>query len=287
MRCFVSGCLSLLALVGSCAAPPTPQPAWTPTPISTVTPSPRDAEAARRASEAATRASRCSGNRIQAALTVQQALARLRPVPPKNEFETTEAFRAHAAAANPNFPVDDAAIVLPIHPAQTRYDADARVLHLAETGHLFFTSSAWQGQTGYTSLAYLSVDRNLRDTGSYTAANAFGARTEVVRRRGTDIGFSTPDMTGRNFWPRGHFGGGLSFRIPMPLDEARAAQGNLAVMVVGPLEPPFVLQGRDQGSPTWRIPVERNVSVRALSMRPDCLVLVNRAAGRVLSSVPP
>src|SRR5215213_2307098 len=97
-----------------------------------------------RSAPSATAATVCTADRVAGSLTVAQALGRIRPVSPKGEFETTEAFRARAAAANPSLQADDAAVLLPIPPVLVRYDADKREFNLSSPNFgLFHASMAW------------------------------------------------------------------------------------------------------------------------------------------------
>jgi hypothetical protein len=74
--------------------------------------------------------------------------------------------------------------------------------------------------------------------------------------------------------------------IPMSPEEERRAQGQLAVLAVGQLLPPYLVEARSSHVATWSAPVDRETNIRLLSMRPRCLALVNRTTGEVLADIP-
>lgn len=231
-------------------------------------------------------ANQCSADRIASALTVQQALALVRPAAAKDQFESTEAYRARAiTAARASFErqgrnIEDLAVIIPLPAPLSTYDADKQELQIGNV-HLGVYRTSIGVTANSRTFSYIPISETRANAGTYTGSNAFGARTEVVRRVGNDIGLIPIPEVFSNSWPTRYRG---SLKFTMSPDEARRTKPGLAILLIGSLDPPFVETGRYVRSATFRSPFEVNIQIRGLVMRHDCIAFVDRLNNRVLST---
>lgn len=222
--------------------------------------------------------SACSPGRVMTSRTVQQTMQALKPVAPKDEFETSE---EHADRATRLQTIDtrQVAIFVPLEPYSLRYDADNQVMRIGYVERVMFAGSALTSDAKI--FEYLSASRDNRSAGTYRASNAFGASVTVERTVSNQLGLTFPGLDSSG-WPRGSRSSGDPIQVPMDRAAARSAKDSIGVMFVGPLLPPFVQSGNWFRRATLADPDEVRTSVRVLLMQPTCSALVNRRTGEVL-----
>lgn len=223
---------------------------------------------------------RCSADRIASARTVQQVLATVRAVPPRGEFETTEAYQARARSAQAQLS-DDIAVIVPVPSSHVRYDADRQEMSISYmAGESILASDLASGsEPGQGMFYHIIVSQDIRQTGTYTGSNAFGRQVTVIRQEGSRTGLTIPGLISTG-WPVGYSSTGVTLR--MDPEAARVAKDGFAVLFVGSLWAPYILTGRVGRSPTIQRPYDTTISLRSLNMEPVCAVLVNRGTGEVV-----
>lgn len=124
--------------------------------------------------------------------TFDAAVAAYAAIPSKSEFETTAQFQARKAAALANVEAGDLIVALnPTDRKYFQYDADAQVLRIIRYAFDNVSFAAWEAfySAGLynkipVSTAFnidLVVSQEDRETGTYEASNAYGAKAQILK----------------------------------------------------------------------------------------------------------
>jgi hypothetical protein len=231
---------------------------------------------------------KCDPSRIGSSLSVQQVLDILQGIPNnKGEYETTEHYKerttdaaklafSHAGLGSLGA---DVAFLAPVTDDTTyQYNADTQTLDF----YLGILIMQHASSSTSSEINYVFVSSKPKPTSVFSASNAFGVRTDVIKSEENVIGISFPGNSDLP-WLRPYT---KQSPIHMTPDAARLAKQNLAVLFVGPLVAPFVESGLNYNSATMQLPIERNYQVRAIKIRPTCSALVNKTTGKIILRLP-
>ncbi len=264
-------------------------------PATTFTPSEPKAAYAAASSTASTTRSTCqefveSGSRRTTSIPdLMRTLAAQKSQ--KDEFETTAAYRARIdgqasiikAALRSKTGSESVIVSVPVKADHARYDADREVLTVSATPSPVQTSRASDSASGSSYHTVFVTDVIAQDLDSYIGENAYGAKRKVIklsqRYGGVAIARSNSILDATT-WPSS----GWSRSFNMSADDARAAKGNLRVLVIGGLNTPFLLTGYDGNNPTISNPVDITTVTHAVNLTPECIVLYDTRARKVLHS---
>ncbi|KAA0680360.1 hypothetical protein DS843_13690 [Roseomonas genomospecies 6] len=211
----------------------------------------------------------------------------------KDEFETTAAYRSRIdgqasiikAALRSKTGSESVIVSVPVKAEHARYDADREMLTVSATPSPVQTSRASDSASGIGS-SYHTVfvtDVIAQDLDSYIGGNAYGAKRKVIKlsqRNGGVAVARSNSILDAAAWPSS----GWSRSFNMSVDEARATKGNLRVLVIGGLNTPFLLTGYDGNNPTISNPVDITTVTHAVNLTPECIVLYDTRARKVLHS---
>lgn len=225
----------------------------------------------------------------------------------KDEFETTAAFRARAAAASAGLPTDPVAIVLPAK-TTIEFDADTSTVKVSsyaldplcwvyehtmsdEAKALAFGPQPRSiGGLTLSGKPYCLTASVSRASGApFAASNAYGAKVQVTpvteRRVGFffgfgDIGLQLVDAKlDRTTYKRAP-----AFEFQATVDEARSLKDNAAIAVLLKVSPPYYVKGSYLISAKIDSPTEVMIQSDMLAGSPSCFALVDGKTGKVFSS---
>ena len=227
---FVQKCFAFSLLVGTLTACAPRAPLTYNAPSSTTGRSPFDVPGTNAYSAGS---DACTAGRVNSARSVQQVLASVHDVTPKGEFETTAQFQTRAAASQGS--TDDISVLVPVPQDIGSYSADKGAWNF----NFGLLPTGFASAQNLQSVQYVVASSIVRPTSVYTASNAFGAKTQVVKRVGTQIGLSFPGVSGFGGWPTYV---GVDKPVYMTPDVAQRSRGHMAVLFVGSLVAPQLPQ---------------------------------------------
>jgi hypothetical protein len=223
-------------------------------------------------------------------LTFDQAIASIKPVAPKGEFETTDAYQARLAAGGASGPL---IISKKIEGAQyLTYNADKGAFEVQ--AYLFDNTnfSAWdafywaKASVKASTIGNLDVSISSSEvaTGTYSAQNGFGAKTTVTKITRTEKAIFDRETAryGEQLFVANK--DAVVGEVPMSVAEAQAfkPQAKIAFVVVPKL--PYVVRANfPQGETTISNPTEVRVNSTILVADIQCGLLMN-GTNRVIAA---
>ncbi|BAI95711.1 hypothetical protein Sj15T_00600 [Sphingobium sp. TA15] len=225
-----------------------------------------------------------------APLSFDQAIASIKPVAPKGEFETTDAYQARLAAGAASGPL---IISKKIEGAEyLSYNADKAAFEVKS--YLFDNSnfSAWdtfywaKSDVKASTIGNLDVAISSSEvaTGTYSAQNGFGARTTVTKLTRTEKAIFDRETAsyGEQLFIANK--DAIVGEVPMSVAEAQSfkPQAKIAFVVVPKL--PYVVRANfPQGETTISNPTDVRVNSTVLVADIQCGLLMN-GTNRVIAS---
>lgn len=213
-------------------------------------------------------------------LEVDDLLRALKP-PKKDEFESTDAFVARQEAyaktkflgdLTPGGLIAVAAEAGTFGLPKTHYLADAGV-QVVEPGPSPLL--LWASGRQWPWVPLESIHKNVA---TYDKRNAYGTVIEVDKVKITIKGLAFTDASIKLL--RGE--SGPNYQIKIEPAVARGLKGNLGVLYIGRLAPPFLVESELNETATWSSPSDRDITKRAAVMDVQELWIVNTKTGRVL-----
>ena len=174
--------------------------------------------------------------------------------------------------------------------SDVRYNADTQIVEIGskyDSGGLAdFTTKKVESLS--SSLWRVATTENVKLKRSvYTASNAFGVKTDVLREEDDvygvafDQGVSVSGVLLSKPWPQER----VVIRLKMLPDEARSAKNNLRVVIVGSLIKPYAAEFDETTNPEIRFPLDATKHNKVLTVKTECAALVNYANGRLVYRV--
>lgn len=216
--------------------------------------------------------------------TFDQAVASVKPVAPKGEFETTDAYQGRLAAAGSSGPL---IISKKIEGAEyLAYNADKGVFEVKS--YLFDNTnfSAWDTfyyakvtavKAGTIGNLDVTISSSEVATGTYSAQNGFGAKTTVTKIARTEKAIFDRETAryGEELFPNKD---AVIGELPMSTTEAQAfkVQAKIA-FVVAPKLPYVVRATYPYGETTISNPTDVTVNATVLVADIQCGLLMNSA----------
>lgn len=231
--------------------------------------------------------------------TFDAVAAMLKPVAlKKDEFETSDAFQARAAATRAKLPAE-ITLAIDFDPSKAIYNADnkeftidKRVVGSAifDWSPVFGPAAPFQGQLEYGDGVGSNVDIEVSSksitTGTYSAQNSYGANATIAKIERTE--YLVFDKMAES--PLKILLGNISkepvlFRLSAPIDEARTLKPNLRMAIIlTPKAPFFVIgAGRQAQTPTVASPLDVTETIQAVVGNIRCLLLTDNT-GKVLAA---
>lgn len=193
---------------------------------------------------------------------------RMLKVKDKDEYETSEQYkkRVSEAFAEPLYESVHAskplAFVSKIGNYGVTYNADRQEFKVKKWG-------TWNIRFGH---GWPLVESTSRGPG-YVGSNAFGV-TKDVDSKTTKITAIFPRKGDMEY---------IVGTVKVPAETARASAGNLAIVVVGRLVPPYIESAVDRESPTVSSPTEETTYLDLIRVTFDEMWLVNLSTGEIFT----
>lgn len=219
----------------------------------------------------------------------QTVAATLKTLPTvKGEYETTAAFEARVSAARGAMP--ETVIVQGVFsPNYVNYDADAGVIKVqayalrnlnTHYAYVFGYGSPYYEKVKYSSLGNLDAVLFEKEstTGSYSASNAFGAKTTVTKiTRLQHAIFEGPTVRygDRLFVDEKPGVEALLGTIPMTIPEAQALKASGKVAFAAKPKWPFYAEGVRKWEPTITSPTDVNNPIHVIVADIQCGLLLD------------
>lgn len=215
--------------------------------------------------------------------TFDQAIASIKPVAPKGEFETSDAYQARLASSGGSGPL---IISKKIEGAEyIAYNADAGAFEVKS--YLFDNTnfSAWEAfyhakvtspKASTRDNLDVTISSNEVTTGTYSAQNGFGAKTLVSKITRTEkaIFEGEPARYGEDLFiadKQGIFG-----RVPMSVAEAQAFKPQAKIAIVAVPKLPYVVRATyPYGETTISNPTDITINATVLVADIQCGLLLN------------
>ena len=215
-------------------------------------------------------------------LTFDQALTSIKPVEPKGEFETSDAYRARLAASGASGPL---IIAKKIEGAKyLAYNADKGAFDVQS--YLFDNTnfSAWDtfyyAKSGVKASTIGNLDVTISSsevtTGSYAAQNGFGAKATITKITRTEKAIFDRETVGYNEQLFVNNKDGIIGQVSMSVADAQAfkPQAKIAFVVVPKL--PYIVRATfPYGKTTISNPTDVTVNATVLVADIQCGLLMN------------
>ncbi|KTE27489.1 hypothetical protein ATE69_05510 [Sphingopyxis sp. H071] len=228
-----------------------------------------------------------------APLTFDQAVGSIKPVAPKGEFETSDAYQARLASSGGSGPL---IISKKIEGAQyLAYNADAGAFEVKS--YLFDNTnfSAWD--TFYYAKVTspkastmgnldVTISSSEVETGTYSAQNGFGAKTTVTKITRTEkaIFEGEPARYNDNLFISDK--DAVVGRVPMSVAEAQAFKPQAKIAIVAVPKLPYVVRATyPYGDTTISNPTDVTVNATVLVADIQCGLLMN-GTNQVVAAFP-
>jgi hypothetical protein len=189
----------------------------------------------------------------------------------KGEFESSDEFRKRFSARLGQIEKqaggNELYFSIPLERDKFKYDADSGLMKIGDD----YLGIFWSMSNG------LPVSVSRHSTGTYIGTNSFGVKKEIVKVDEVRLEANVP---GGEFssWPSSF----KSFEIPLSKQEAKNALGNLAILFVGRLKPPYYDSGTTHFTPKIDAPYDITTSRETIYFDVDCAALYYRSNGKVL-----
>lgn len=206
--------------------------------------------------------------------------------PEKDEFETTEQFKARVAALNAPIPPTVAFAYVdlaePTYPGVLGYVADA--------GHFEIKLTRRSGIMGSArNRDLVSLSRKLLSEDKSPASNAFGVTVEVTSRSYERLGIALPPNNDPRIF-RSQFDVAWAFQVSMPPERARAMKDSIRLLLVcepaSATDGPLVVENMDASEATISNPTSFIESQKYLAVRSAELWVYDVTSGAVLLKAP-
>jgi hypothetical protein len=188
----------------------------------------------------------------------------------KSEFESSEEFRKRFSPKLNQVEKltggRELYFSIPLEKEKFQYDADAGLMKIG-TEYLGIFSPTSNG---------LLVSVSTRVTGGYVGTNSFGVKKEISKLDEFRLEANVP---GGEFsaWPSSF----KPFEIPLSKQEAKNAPGNLAILFVGRLKPPYYEAETTHFTPKIDAPYDITTYKETIYFDIDCAALYYRSNGNV------
>jgi hypothetical protein len=201
----------------------------------------------------------------------------------KTEYEPTATYQKRLHDYLSNYTPGGVDLTKPfavlLAPERLEYDADEGVLHATDAVPKLAPFVPNNGSDLDADLSFAEASSTYDQTGTYAAQNGFGAKETVYADRGTIFGVHIATVTGAMF-----DGVTAEPNLPFTPAEAQAAEGKIAVVLIGSLAEPVVINARRLQDATFSTPHSVDVEIRELNFRPAAEMVVRTDTGQVLLS---
>lgn len=160
---------------------------------------------------------------------------------------------------------------LPIPADRLSYDVERGTMKVGGYLGLLNTSMGDEG---------VIVSATQRTVGSYIGVNALGTKQKVDKLEVLELTASIPGGVSAA-WPSPF----TPFEITISRDEAKTANGNLSILLVGHLTPPYFRSRIGHSRPSFDIPLDINRRTETIYLDIDCAALYHRVSGRVVRNI--